>query len=165
MTLASAIEGGLAGATTISLLGETLRKIDGKSPGANGIKGKKLKKRFKKAGSKKRHKATEEYVKLAGDLLGAASVLGFTSLGKKKNAVLRGALLGTAAGLGAVLLEDYSHKKDNDKVNGHEGFPSTMLAKDTVLQKALQVGLFTAGGMIAGKLMQGAGKKKRKRKK
>lgn len=164
MTLASAIEGGLAGATTISLLGETLRKIEGRSAGANGVKGKKLKKRFKKAGSKKPHKATEEYVKLAGDLLGAASVLGFTSLNKKKNAVLRGALLGTAAGLGAVLLDDYSHKKQNSKINGHEGFPSTMLAKDTVMQKALEVGLFTVGGMIAGKLLQGSGKKKKRKK-
>jgi hypothetical protein len=99
MKLASAIEGGLAGATTISLIGEALRKIDGKAPGVNGIKSKKLKKRFKKAGSKKNlAKSTEQYIHLAADLLGAASVLGFTSLGKKKNAVLRGALLGAAAG-------------------------------------------------------------------
>lgn len=54
MKLASAIEGGLAGATTISLISETLRRLDGRAPGANGINGKKLKKRLKKAGSKKK---------------------------------------------------------------------------------------------------------------
>lgn len=165
MKLASAIEGGLAGATTISLIGEALRKIDGKAPGANGIKSKKLKKRLKKAGSKKNGaKSTEQYIRLAGDLLGAASVLGFTSLGKKKNAVLRGALLGAAAGLGAVLLNDYTQDRNSEKVNGHEGFPYTMLPKDTLLQKAAEVGLFTVGGMIAGKMLQGSGKKKKRKK-
>ena len=163
MKLASAIEGGLAGATTISLIGETLRKLDGQHPGANGLTHKKLKKRFKKAKTKKSKKSREQYVKLAGDLLGAASVLGFTSLGKRKNAVLRGALLGVAAGLGAVLLDDNTHH-DRHGSNGHEGFHETMLAKDTTLQKALEVGLFTIGGMIAGKILQGAGKKKKRKK-
>jgi hypothetical protein len=164
MKLASAIEGGLAGVSTISLLGETLRKIDGRPPGANGIKGKKLKKRFKKANSKKPKKATEQYIRLAGDLLGAASVFGISSLGKRKNAVLRGALLGAAAGLGAVLLDDHKNDRDSEKINGHEGYPSTMLARDTTLQKALEVGLFTIGGMIAGKILKGSGKKKKRKK-
>jgi hypothetical protein len=163
MKLASAIEGGLAGATTLSLLGETLRNIDGKP---HGINSKRIKRRFKKAGSKKKPiKATEQYIRLAGDLLGAASLLGFTSLGKKKNAVLRGALLGAAAGMGAVWLNDKTHDDHRDKVNGHEGFHATMEAKDTTLQKAMEVGLFTLGGMLAGKMLQGSGKKKKKRKK
>ncbi len=84
MKLASAIEGGLAGATTISLLGETLRKINGKPSGANEFTGKKLMKRFKKGKSKKPLKATKQYIRLAGDLLGSTAFLGFTSLSKKK---------------------------------------------------------------------------------
>jgi hypothetical protein len=161
MKLSSAIEGGLAGATTLSLLGETLRNIDGQS---NGINSKKIKKRFKKAGSKRKPlKATEQYIRLAGDLLGAASLLGFTSLGKKKNAVLRGALLGAAAGLGAVWLNDKNHDGHNHKTNGHEGFHATMDAKDTTLQKAMEVGLFTLGGMLAGKMLKGSAKKKKKK--
>jgi hypothetical protein len=164
MKLASAIEGGLAGATTISLISEALRKIDGKAPGANGVKSKRLKKRLKRAGSKKNPlKATEQYIHLAGDLLAAASVLGFTSLGKKKNAVLRGALLGAAAGLGAVLLNDYNHDPHNGKLNGHEGFPTSMIPKDPLSRKAMEVGLFTIGGMIAGKIFQSTGKKKKKK--
>ena len=164
MKLASAIEGGLAGATTISLLGETLRRIDGKPLGKNGIKTKRLKKRFKKAGNQKKPlEATKQYVQLAGDLLGAASVLGFTSLGKRKNALLRGALLGTAAGLGAVFLDNHTHDHRPNRTNGHEGYTATMMAKDTTLQKVLEVGLFTLGGLVAGKIVQAAGKKKKKK--
>jgi hypothetical protein len=161
MKLASAIEGGLAGATTISLLGETLRKINGKPSGTTGFNGKKLKKRFKKGKSKKPLKATKQYVRLAGELLGSTAFLGFSSLGKKKNAMLRGALLGTAAGLGAVLLND--HNKDEPGTNGHEGYPTLLPASDTMLSKALEVGLFTIGGLIAGRMVQGPGKKKKKK--
>ncbi len=161
MKLGSAIEGGLAGVTTLSLLGETLRKIDGKP---NGISSKRVKKRLKKAGSKKKPmKAAQQYIQLAGDVLGAASLLGFSSFGKKKNAVLRGAMLGAAAGLGAVLLNDRQHDDHTDRLNGHEGFQSTMTATDTTLQKAMEVALFTLGGMLAGKMIKGAGKKKRKK--
>jgi hypothetical protein len=165
MKLANAIEGGLAGATTISLIGETLRKIEGKPAGTNGLNGKKFKKRLKKADHKKPQKALEQYIHLAGDVLGAASMLGFSSIGKKKNAVLRGALLGAAAGVGAILLDDFKQDKDNGKLNGHEGFPFVKLAKDSNVQKALEVAMFTIGGMIAGKLVQGNVKKKKKRKK
>jgi hypothetical protein len=164
MKLASALEGGLAGATTISLIGETLRKIDGKPSGGQVISGKKLKKRFRKASSKKPMQATKQYIQLAGDLLGSTAFLGFSSLTKKKNAMLRGALLGTAAGLGAVFLNDLTHDKKTDHTNGHEGFPSTMQATDSHLQKLLEVGLFTLGGLIAGKLVQSTGKKKRRKK-
>ncbi len=161
MKLASAIEGGLAGATTISLLGETLRKIDGRPAGSNGFNGKKLKKRFKKARSKKPLQASKQYIRLAGDLLGSTAFLGLSSLGKRKHAMLRGAILGTAAGLGAVLLND--NQKEGNKANGHEGYPSTMQATDAILQKAMEVGMFTLGGIIAGRLLKGSGKKKKKK--
>jgi hypothetical protein len=161
MKLASAIEGGLAGATTISLLGETLRKMDGHSSHLNAFNGKHLKKRFKKAKSKKPMRATKGFIELAGDLLGSTAFLGINSLGKKKNAMLRGALLGAAAGLGSVLLKE--NDRSDHRQNGHEGYPSTMLAKEPLLAKALEVGLFTAGGMIAAKVIQGVSKKKKKK--
>ena len=163
MKLAHAIEGGLAGVTTISLLGETLRKIDGQRSAAGFLDGRRMKKRFKKANSKKRSEATKQYIQLAGEVLGGTAFLGLTSLGKKKNAMLRGALLGTAAGLGVVLLQN--HEEENNKTNGHDGFPTTMLAKNTLLHKAAQVGLFALGGLVAGKVLQEAGKGKKRRKK
>lgn len=161
MKLASALEGGLAGATTISLIGETLRRIDGQNHQFNVFDGKSLKKRFKKASSKKKGRATKQFIQLAGDVLGNTALFGLTSLGKRKNAVLRGALLGTAAGLGSVLFDEM--KDEKHKVNGHEGYPSTMRAKESLLSKAAEVGLFTVGGMIAGKLIQKVKAKKKKK--
>ncbi|HYO22661.1 MAG TPA: hypothetical protein VER36_09655 [Flavisolibacter sp.] len=161
--LASALEGGLAGVTTISLLTETLRKINGNSSHLGLLDGGSLKKRFKKVRSKKRGKATKQFIRLAGDLLGSTAFLGLSSLGKKKNSMLRGGLLGTAAGLGSVLMN--GHDKQNGKSNGHEGYPATMLQKDQVLSKVLEVSLYTIGGLIAGKVIQGTSKKKKRRKK
>lgn len=160
MKVASALEGGLAGATTISLLTDTLRRINGHSSHVNLFNGKNLKRRFKKARSKKPLKATRQFIRLAGDLLGSTAFLGMSSLGKRKNAMLRGALLGTAAGLGSVLL---NRPDKHQKANGHEGYSPTGLAKDRLLSKALEVSLYTIGGLIAGKVIQRSGKKKRKK--
>lgn len=160
MKLKSAIETGLAGATTISLLGETLRRIDGQNSHPNSMHKKSLEKRFKKASSKKPLKASKQVIGLAGDLLGNASLLGLGKLTKKKNAVLRGALLGTAAGLGVVWLNSGGNSKGG--VNGHKGYPYTKTATDPLLAKALEVGLFALGGAIAGKLVKGEKKKKKK---
>ncbi|HET7897732.1 MAG TPA: hypothetical protein VFL47_08680 [Flavisolibacter sp.] len=158
MKLASAIEGGLAGATTLSLLGETLRKIDDHSS-ADLFKGNNLVKTFKKAKTKKAAKARKLWIQLAGELLGSTAFLGFSSLGKKKNAALRGALLGTAAGLGSVMLDGHDHPHSLDD-NRH-----TLLKKpaDPVLAKAVEVALFTVGGLIAGKMVQATGRKKKKK--
>jgi hypothetical protein len=160
--LASALEGGLAGASTIALLTETLKKINGNSPHNYLPDGKSLKKRFRKAKSKKPMKATKQFIRLAGDLLGSTAFLGLSSVGKKKNAMLRGGLLGTAAGLGSVLLN--GHDKHNGKASGHEGYPSTMLQRDRVVSKVLEVSLYTIGGLIAGKVIQGVGEKNKKKK-
>lgn len=162
MKLASVIEGGLAGATTVSLLSEALRKINGHSSKPALFNGAHLKKRFKKAKSKKPMKATKQFIGLAGDLLGSTAFLGFKPLTKKKNAALRGALLGAAAGLGSVLLNDQEKNKGKFDKSGDYSFEAT--EKDTLLTKALEVGLFTVGGMIASKMIQRSTKKKKKRK-
>lgn len=155
--LANALEGGLAGATTLSLLTNTLRKIDGHNRHTTLFEGKKLKKRFKKAGSKKPLKAVGQYVGLAGDLLGSTAFLGISPLRKKKNALLRGAVLGTAAGLGAVLL-----RGDDDKSKRHDD-PLSEDPQNQLLTQVLEVGLYAIGGMIAAKVIESTGKKKRKK--
>ncbi|HEV7332455.1 MAG TPA: hypothetical protein VGN63_15565 [Flavisolibacter sp.] len=164
MNLVNAIEGGLAGASTISLLGETLRNFDGHTSDSKKIKGKNLKKLFKKASSQKPMKAAKQFIGLAGDLLGSTAFLRFTSLGKRKHAMLRGAILGTAAGLGAVFLNDHQQKEKTKKINGHEGYPSTEMARTPVVQKAVEVGLFTLGGLLAGRILQSTGSKNKKAK-
>ncbi|HEU4901685.1 MAG TPA: hypothetical protein VFT06_02810 [Flavisolibacter sp.] len=165
MKLASALEGGLAGATTISLLGETLRRIDGSNHQFNVFNAKSLKKRFKKANTKKKGSATKQFIQLAGDVLGSAALFGLTKPGKKKNAVLRGALLGAAAGLGVEFLHGRDKKKaiEKDDLNilGEEQIPAQ--ERHELLKKVMRVGLYTAGGLIAGKVFQLTGKKKKKK--
>lgn len=161
MKLAQAIEGGLAGATTISLLTNTLRKIDGNTARATLFDGRNLQKRFKKAKSKKSSKAAKQYIRLAGDVLESAAFLGLSSLGKRKHAVLRGALLGTVAGLGSEFLHMAEKDKSANALPEDEQKP--VLARNELLKKAMRVGLYTIGGVVAGKVIQLTSKKKKKK--
>lgn len=155
MKIANALEGGLTGATTIAVLTDTLKRMNGHSTHLNLFDRKQLRKRFKKTGSKKPLQATKQYTRLAGDLLASTTFFGLSSLGKKKNTLLRGAALGMAAGLGSVLLTGDS--KNSEQGNGKR------LEDDALLTKVLEVSLYTIGGMIAGKVIDGKAKKKKNR--
>ncbi|MBD0295671.1 MAG: hypothetical protein ICV84_10830 [Flavisolibacter sp.] len=157
MNLANAIEGGLTGATTLTLLQEALHKIDPKAPRPVLHKGNIVKK-LKKTSGKPGLKATKLYIDLAGELLTNAAYFGLSGLGKKKNAVLRGGLLGAAAGLGVAFL----NKKDKEH---HEENGSAIDTEDETKKKILTVALYTAGGLLAGlaiKKWNGKGKKNKK---
>ena len=158
--LASALEGGLAGASTLALLTNTLRKTDNGGASTNLFDGRSLRKRFKKAGSKKPLKATGQYVQLAGEILSNSALLGISGLQKKKNAMLRGALLGTVAGLGAVLLNDHD-KKDKER----DGLVEARTPTEEWISKALEVSLYTIGGLIAAKVIETSQVKKKMKKK
>lgn len=71
--------------------------------------------------------------------------------------MLRGALLGTTAGLGAVLLN--GNDKDSDFSEGNH---MNGVNKNELFSKAIEVGLYTLGGLVAGKVIQGPKKKKKK---
>ena len=156
MTKLTKCIGGLAGVTTISLLTETLQKLNGNSSQYHLMDGKKLKKLVLKAcqGYKTIYWTCEwiaEQHRLPGIVIPWW----------KKNTTLRGGLLGTAAGLGSVLLND---NDKNGKTNGHQGDPHTVLQRDLVLSKVFEVSLYAIGGLIAGKVIEGSTKKKRKKK-
>lgn len=154
MKLSRAIEGGLAGASTLSLLQEALHKIDHKAPRPlfhqSGII-----KKIKKKSGKDRGKL---YIKLAGELVSNAAYFGLTSLGKKKNAVLRGGLLGAAAGLGSAFL-----RADKDKEFDGIADNSEVKRRKEAQRKILTVALYTAGGLLAGAAIKKAAKKKKKK--
>ncbi|GAA4341357.1 hypothetical protein [Flaviaesturariibacter amylovorans] len=153
MKLDKVIEGGLAGVSTLALLQETLHGIDGHMPRALPLV-KKWKKQSKKGGSP----SSELFVQLAGELLAGAAFFGLAGIGRRKNAVLRGALLGAGAGVAAAFLQN-----DEDKAG------DVVLPQDKrrqLLQRLLTVGLYTAGGVLAGTAVQKLdGKKLRKMKK
>ena len=149
MKLANAIEGGITGATTLSLLQEALHKIDSKAPRAKLLNSPGILKRLKKQSKKKGVLSNKLYINLAGELLSNAAYFGLTALGKKKNAVLRGGLLGAAAGLGSAFLNDNNEEDP---------------AADTLKNKILTLTLYTAGGMLAGAAIKKISKKRKKSK-
>ena len=147
MKLANAIEGGITGATTLSLLQEALHKIDAKAPRTKLLNSPGILKRIKKQSKKKGMLSNKLYINLAGELLSNAAYFGLTALGKKKNAVLRGGLLGAAAGLGSAFLNDNNEEDP---------------AADTLKSKILTLTLYTAGGMLAGAAIKKIIKKRKK---
>jgi hypothetical protein len=158
MKLANIIEGGITGATTLSLIQEALHKVDSGAPRQLLHKSGTIKKLKKHAG--KKGGDTKLYVKLAGELLGAASYFGLTGLGKKKNAVLRGGLLGATAGLATAFLDDEGNEETpvNGNLNGRLHNEMEELKK-----KVMTVVLFTAGGMQAGGAIKKINKRRLKK--
>lgn len=161
MKLASAVEGGLTGATTLTLLQEALHKIDGKAPRPLLHKSG-LMKQLRKNGTKPGDN-NKLYIKLAGELLSNAAYFGLSSIGKKKNAVLRGGLLGAAAGLGSAF---FTEDKEQDTTDDATAVDSNT-SRNSIKKKVLTVTLYTAGGLLAGfaikKINQKSGKKLRKK--
>lgn len=158
MKLTKAIEGGLAGASTLSLLQEALHKIDGSAPRPflhqSGIL-----KKLKKQKHKNKPIGSKLFIQLASELMGNAAYFGLTGVGKKKNAVLRGGLLGAAAGLGAAFFQhegkkDFISKEDQPREQAEE-----------LKRKLLTVALYTSGGLLAGAAIKNMHKKSWKKKK
>lgn len=160
MKVDGALKGGIAGITTLGILTETLGKVNGNSSHFNLLNKGKLKKRLKKTGSKNNFKATKQYIQLAEDILGSAAYLGINSLAKKKNTMMKGGLLGAAAGLGNIFLHDSSHRNGYD----HVGSDSQMGNDVKLSSKLLKLSLYTIGGLIAGRLAQNMNKKKKRKK-
>lgn len=150
MNLASAIEGGITGASTLTLLQEAIGKIDTKRPPSGLLRKPGLLRKIKKASKKGKYPA-ELYIRLATDLLSSAAYYGITAVGKKNNAMLRGGLLGAAAGIGSAFFN-----YDSDK---------PAMTRDDMLKAALEIALYTSGGLLAGAAVQNMGKLKKKKKK
>lgn len=158
MNIAKAIEGGLTGASTLTLLQEALHKIDHRAPRPLLYKSGLIKK-LKKSSGKKGAKANRLYIQLAGELLTNAAYFGLTGLGKKKNAVLRGGVLGAAAGLGSAFL---SNNKEHDQKDENGVLVNQ---RNNVKDKLLTISLYTAGGLLAGLAIKKLNKKMKKKKK
>jgi len=154
MKLAHVIEAGLTGTSTLALLQETLHGIDGKMPRALPYKPEILKK-LRKQG-KKGNLNAEAYIRLAGELLASTAFFGLTGLGGKKNAPLRGGLLGAAAGIGAAFLQ-------HPQADETEVLPENR--KRNLWHQVGTVGLYTAGGLLAGLVVKHLDKKLKGKKK
>jgi hypothetical protein len=155
MRFASALEGGLTGATTLTLLQEALHKLDSHAPRPllhkSGII-----KEIKKNASKQGGNNTGLYIKLAGELLSSVAYFGLAGFGKNKNALLRGGLLGAAAGLGSAFLQ-------NDKEATAVGVDGAEYTTESTKKKVLTVTMYTVGGLLAGAAIQKLNEKPNKK--
>lgn len=141
MNLTRAIEGGLAGASTLTLLQQALQRINPDVPqlslmGKPGII-RKIRKYTRKGKSTKKL-----YIQLASEILSATAYFGITALGKKKNAPLRGALLGLGAGLAATLLEKEGSEDEQKDIG----------------QQLLTIASYSGAGALAGLTVRKRGK-------
>lgn len=173
MKLGNVIEGGLTGAGTLGLLQEALHKFDSSTPRPL-LYNSGLLKKLKKNGGKNGMKSTKLYIQLATELLSNAALFGLSGVGKRKNAVLRGALLGAGTGLASAFLNN-GHANGNGKehMNGHaqpvlnehgEALETKKNAKGSELKnKLMTVALYSAGGLIAGLAVKKIGGKKAKK--
>ena len=145
-----ALEGGVAGAAALTLLHETVKKAVPNAPRMDLLGMNTLAKGLKIVGARTPDERKLYGWSLTGDLISNTLFYSFAGIGKKENALAKGAALGLAAGLGAVLLpkpmglnEKYSNK--------------------TVETKIMTVGIYVIGGFVSAGVMKFLYRKKKKK--
>ena len=136
-TAAEAILGGLAGAVALTALHETARRLLPAAPRMDILGRRALAKGLEAAGIDPPGEDSQQAIALAGDLASNTLYYSLIGVGSPAGAPLRGALLGAAAGLGAVVLPPYL---------GLGKAPRGL----TPEVKAMTVAWYTVGGLVAG---------------
>jgi hypothetical protein len=146
-----ALEGGLAGATALTLIHETMKKIIPNAPRMDLLGMNALSKGLRYINAKTPDERELYRWSMAGDLVSNAlyySVVGATT---KTHPLVRGALLGLAAGAGAILLPK--------PMGLNEAYSSR--TRQTSL---MTIGLYVAGGLVAAVVMSALEKRQRRKK-
>ncbi|MGN6491264.1 MAG: hypothetical protein ACTHLE_04655 [Agriterribacter sp.] len=149
MNVAKVLESGLTGAATLTLLQETLDQLDPKAPNSKLLHKRGIIRHLKHATERKGMKAVKGYVKVAAELLGILGYYGLSGLGKRKNAVLRGGVLGAIAGAAVAFTQNNENEETPDA--------------DVWRKRIVTVALYILGGLIAGKTAEYIKKKKKKK--
>src|SRR5687768_2580606 len=104
MKTSTAFAGGLAGACALTVVHELVRKADSQAPRADKLGMQAIAKTLQKMNKPVPPKKQLHNWSLAGDIVLNSLYYSLTGAGKPKNVFLRGAVLGLASGLGALLL-------------------------------------------------------------
>ena len=136
MKLFSAIAGGLAGATVLTLLHETLRRVDRNAPRMDRLGMEAIDKSLTAINAEVPKKDDLFKITMAGDIISNSIYYSLAGIGGKDQAVVRGALLGLAAGLGAVYLPKPLGLNEN-------------ASSRTAETKLLTIALYLTGGLVA----------------
>jgi hypothetical protein len=137
----AAIGGGLAGACTITLIHEAMRKIVPEAPRLDLLGMNAISKGMHAAGTSVPNNRKLFAWSLAGDLVSNSIYYSLAGIGKEKNVWVRSSLLGLAAGISAVTLPGQLG------LNGKH-------TKRTLSTKAITVGLYVAGALITTGVMK-----------
>ena len=129
--------GGLAGALALNLIHETYRRFDTKAPRVDLVGEEALTKIFKATGHEAPTGNNLYAATLAGDILSNTLYYSLIGLGKPGNPAFRGAVLGAAAGAGALIFT---------KKIGLRDAPLTRSCRT----KWLTISWYLIGGLVAG---------------
>lgn len=137
MKLSSAAAGGIAGAVALTLIHETVRRLTDDAPRMDLLGMEAIAKTLDSADVKVPEKGKLFKITMAGDILSNSVYYSLAGLGNEHNAILRGTILGLAAGVGAVYLP---------KSLGLNTAP----ARRTYQTALMTAALYSTGGLIAG---------------
>jgi hypothetical protein len=137
MKLSSAIGGGIAGAITLTLIHETVRKFITDAPRMDLLGMEAIAKTLDSADAEIPEEDKLFKITMAGDIISNSLYYSLIGIGKGHQAILRGALLGLAAGVGAVYLPKPLEL-------------NTAPAGRTLQTKIMTFALYTIGGVVAG---------------
>ena len=135
MNASTVLAGGLAGATAVTLIHESLKAVVPQAPQMDRLGMQAISKGLRKAGVEVPNRKTLFTAALVGDLVSNAIYYSMAGIGDEKNIWWRSSLLGLAAGVGALILpepmglnKEYSNK--------------------TFSRQLMTVGLYVAGSLI-----------------
>lgn len=107
MKALAALGGGLAGAVTLTIIHEGIKKIDPKAPRMDLLGMQSLSKILRGVGQMPPKGENLYWATMAGDLISNALYYSVVGLGERRNILFNGLQLGASAGLGAVVLPKY----------------------------------------------------------
>lgn len=136
MKLLSAIAGGVAGATVLTLLHETVRRVNKDAPRMDLLGMEAVSKSLQSVNIAVPEEDDLFKITMAGDMISNSLYYSLAAIGDEKKVILRGALLGLAAGFGAVYLPKPLGLNEST-------------ATRTSQTKLMTVGLYLAGGLAA----------------
>ena len=135
MNATTVLAGGLAGATAVTLIHESIKQVVPQAPRMDRLGMQAISKGLHKAGKRVPKGNALFTAALAGDLVSNAIFYSMAGIGSEKNLWLRSTLLGLTAGIGAVVLPEPLglNKQFSNK---------------TVATKLMTVGLYVAGSLV-----------------
>lgn len=150
MKATTVLAGGLAGATAVTLIHESIRQVVPQAPRMDRLGMQAISKSLRKAGKKVPKENALFTAALAGDLVSNAAFYSLAGIGSEKNIWVRSTLLGLAAGIGAVVLPEPLglNKRYSNK---------------TLATKAMTVGLYVAGSLVTTAVIKLLNKKKKEK--